>query len=900
MSLRHQLHSLITNQDLSSPISHNSHYHSSSLLSLWNSYSHHQKRNILVSISILLSLSYYILKPSLFPPPANSNMFTKRPDKYTTGLINMRNDCFANSSLQAYSALPGFTDYLNKFIISFNQLSHFIIDNKININDFISSKDISNIANSKFKSNNLKYKFDIPLHISLASLIKKLQETQMTSRTISVWTFLHSLEKIFNAKISKSQHDAQELTQLINETLENENINLLKILKKLKQSIHNSNHNLDSIIIPEFPFGGLILSQMKCLSCSHVSKPHFSPFLMVTLHAPQKISTDLETLLNENELESIDGYQCLKCRVNKIVENESNLPQISNDLVNQLIDLNNEKQLFINEDLSSDLENFIKNYNVSKLDISKITSTVFRKTQILKPPKVFGLHLSRSDFNGVDITRNPCRVSFKDNLNLSIGQEYHDQLKQFQAAATQEEEFEQKNIKSNILTTDEDDMEDEEVQREDIEERGDDEDDEDEITEGTATEGDDDDDDDDDEDDNDSVTSAESIEPSIITNATLKNNNNTSSKSNSASTSMNASSSKNSSDLASNSTTLKAPETLNNAPITEDQTDHLKHHFKSFKFNDNDIYKYKLKAVIRHQGSHTQGHYECYKRKPLYVKDKDGTIFKLSPEVNEDVLSDAVFDVTQVTDEHEKSSAINQLSNNNPDNSITKENNINNNNNGTLKSVTTNDSTSTTITSGRRRKFSLSLSGSNSNNSTNDNGPPSNSIDSTTSTSQSTNDQPPSISEEEEFNNAGNHGTFRRKFSNMMGRRPSIVQADPEHANIQEIMHSGLTTPAELLVDDLESGYFTQANIEKSMNNLTIKDEQNKLMVDANNINNKPNNNNNNKVKMKKIPTLIKHPYWRISDAQVTEVSRASVLCETESVYMLYYERVDRKQVKGH
>ena len=54
------------------------------------------------------------------------------------------------------------------------------------------------------------------------------------------------------------------------------------------------------------------------------------------------------------------------------------------------------------------------------------------------------------------------------------------------------------------------------------------------------------------------------------------------------------------------------------------------------------------------------------------------------------------------------------------------------------------------------------------------------------------------------------------------------------------------------------------------------------------------------KVKMKKIPSTITKPYWRISDAQVTEVTKGAVLSEETTVYMLYYERVDRKQIKRH
>lgn len=55
---------------------------------------------------------------------------------------------------------------------------------------------------------------------------------------------------------------------------------------------------------------------------------------------------------------------------------------------------------------------------------------------------------------------------------------------------------------------------------------------------------------------------------------------------------------------------------------------------------------------------------------------------------------------------------------------------------------------------------------------------------------------------------------------------------------------------------------------------------------------------NNSKMKMKKIPSLIKHPFWKVGDSQVAEVSKSSVLLETASVYMLYYERADRKQIE--
>lgn len=835
-TLLHQLKLLVQNKDLSTaqPIVPSPIYSTN----WWTSLSKSDKRNLFISIALFSGITYYILSPSLSSDPT---MFTKRPDKYTTGLINMRNDCFANSSLQAYLSLVGLTDYLNSFINSYNEILSYLHSNNIDLNSILDNEELQNIANSKFKkTSKLKYKFEIPLHFALAKIIHKLQETQMTSRTISVWTFLHSLEKIFNAKISKSQHDAQELTQLINETLENENINFNKILKLLKveTQLNPSNFKkLDKIDVPEFPFSGLQLSQMKCVACSHVSKPHFAPFLMVTLHTPQTFSSNLETLLNENESESIDGYQCIKCRISHIVANE-NSHEFKNDekeseIINKLVALNNDSRLFINEDLPEDVEDYIKSYKKANLDISSITSTVLRKNQILKPPKIFGLHLSRSSFNGFDITRNSCHVSFKDHLTLSIGQEYHDELKQFKKAASREDDVDQINIKSNILTTDENDMEDEEVQREDYVEKGEEDDDDDDDDDATDEE---------EVHDDSSVTSTES-EDSVISNGTLKE----------GSVSTNPTSKD--TEAAISSPKLKSPETLNNTPITQDQTDHLKRHFRKFKFNDNDVYKYKLKAVIRHQGSHTQGHYECYKAKPLFVKDKEGTIFKLSPEISEDNLNDVVYNV-EVAESGSKKAT--------PSSPPTVPNAAESDSNGSSMSRSASMSRSGSVS--RRRKFSLSLNGSTS-------------PDIAPTTTESS---PPTIEESSEFKNAGGNN-FRRRFSNMMGRRPSVVQADISQANIQEVMQDGLTTPAEFVVDD---GYFSNPGLN------TLNEQQSSQP--------QKDTGNNTQIKMKKIPSLIKHPYWRISDAQVSEVSRASVLCETESVYMLYYERVDRKQVKAH
>lgn len=732
-----------------------------------------QKKSLLAGI-FATSLTCYIIFPSLPNSrfTGSNNMFTKRPDKHTTGLINMRNDCFANSSIQAYSALPGLTDYLNQMMEAYSNVLEAVADAGADLQDVILPENIVKLCRSKAIKKDKSPKkasdlFKLTLHVALAKIVLKLQETQMTSRTVSVWTFLHEIERIYNAKISRSQHDAHELTQLINETLEAENILCARILRHIKEKFAAegiSSEELEDVHFPEFPFGGLVLSQMKCLACSHVSKPTITPFSMLTLHPPQELSTELGTLLDENESETITEYHCLKCRLIKIIDNEKYLkeqgkvnPEEEEAVVRQLISLNEDDRLFINEDLPKDLEDYIQSYNKLGLDILLVKSTVFRQTHILKPPKVFGIHLSRSTFDGVNLTRNPCRVNFTEKLSLSIDEKFIEDLQKFQSNS--DDESFPEDPKTRLLTNDVDDMEDESVQKEDVDLKGDDGDDTDtmESSEG-ETQGL---DDSDSDSDSESVTSAETTTESV--------------------------------------TTEVKGETLNKAPITEDQQQNLMKHFSNFHFNENNLYKYRLKAVIRHQGSHTQGHYECYKRKPLFVKDPDGKILKLSPEIDEELL-EHIEDVQSGPGEKPKKER---------------------------------------------------------------------------STSVSTTDLLDTLDSEK--------GAFRRKFSKIMGRRPSILQADPNDANLQEIIDSGLTTPAEVMVD--EGDYFlapSALDIQKLMDKISNGEKPKKVP----------------RVKMKKIPSLIKSPYWRVGDSHVTEVTKSAVLFESSSAYMLYFERVDRKQVR--
>ncbi|KAG7194810.1 uncharacterized protein KQ657_004491 [Scheffersomyces spartinae] len=689
-------------------------------------------------------------------------MFSKRPDKYTTGLINLRNDCFANSSLQAFASLPTLAEYLNKFITQCYDLKQFLANGEYDLSDVdeIMRKKLEEInANSKFR--HLKSKFEIPLHLSLAKIVKKLQATTLTNQSISVWTFLNDLEAVFSAKISRSQHDAQELTQLIFETLENENMNCKRYLKLIKEHHHQDIQFELFDDFEEFPFSGLIMQQMTCLKCTHLSKPSFSPFLMLTLHTPQTLDVDLMTLLDKEAEESIEGYHCLRCRLAAIYNVESSLsPEKQSPFYPKIAEFNAISNLPINQDLPKEIEKFIEQYNANGLNINTITLTVFRTLKILKPPRIFGIHLSRSNFNGVDVTRNLCRVHFEDVLTLSIGKQYTDQLKEYQGDIAIDYP-----INTSVLTTnpEEEEMKADAVQH--VEETA-------ETTPST------------DDEDMDPLAKTKRVRSRRSTSE--------SSRQHGTDDVISVGSDEIQMDEEDELEILDAKHNFYNSPISKSQSDKLRELFQNFKFSTDDIYKYKLKSMIRHYGSHTMGHYECYRRKPIYAKDRDGNIFKLAPEVD----GDTVADMEKISNDENKESS--------PDGD---------------------DSTNASV--------------DNSNSAASENAPSS--------------------------------PQLRRRLSNFVGRRQSVFQAEIGGSVKETPNKDGARSPTELVVGELDARpILALGAVDKSLQEFSKTN-----------------------VTLKKLPTSVKYPFWRISDSQVTEVPKTSVLCEHAAAYMIYYERSD-------
>ncbi|CAN3363587.1 hypothetical protein DICA3_F30372 [Diutina catenulata] len=655
-----------------------------------------------------LAIGIYVVYPTIFP---SKKMFTRRPDKHTTGLVNLRNDCFANASLQALSSLAGLTEYLNEFLLQYLQLKEFF--ERKGIMEQVIEGRAGEVPSKKGRFD--WHKFSFPLHDALADIDSVLQQTLTTSTTVSVWTFLHRLEAIFNSRISRSQHDAHELTMLVMETLEMENLKLLSILAYTKENLHKiidaraSDYRQLNWQVVEFPFHGLVLSKMQCTRCNKTSKPHFSAFLVMTLCVPQLLTSSVESLLSDAESERIDGYHCVVCRAKHTIAAIQQNPKLTlDDMEETITSLETIANGYINDDVSTEVEALFKRIP------GQVVSTVVASRSIIKPPKIFAIHLSRSTFNGQSVIRNPCRVKFGDRLSLSIGH-YHLELQSLAENGTPEEQ-----THSRVLTTDVNDVEDETVQREDFEEHG---------------------------------SEEASLDVTSVAGASMNSENTTPRETFSqlpkeafkSVTSLNTH----------NSISDEAASHLN---ASRDQLERLSESFSQFDFAENDVYTYKLKSMIRHQGSHSQGHYEAYKRKPTFVKMKDGTIMRLSPKINRSLLGETA-----------------ALGNGSIANDVAEH-------------------------QGENHKSKISLM-----------------------------------------------------------KQPEVIDSTVSERDVTSGLHSprevSVVLPPAPLTEQL-----TQA-IEPATK------------------------------KFKKLSSVVKHPFWRISDSQVSETSTETVLDETSSVYMLYYER---------
>ncbi|KAG5370221.1 Ubiquitin carboxyl-terminal hydrolase 16 [Yarrowia sp. C11] len=381
----------------------------------------------LVTTTATTSLCIYIFAPSLLPDHMFSvfSSRSKRPGRYTVGLVNLANDCFANSNLQALASLRSLLLYIDEaMLVGIPQ---------------------ENLLDHSRKNNypvDAKGKQYLRLTRALGSMIMELNEPVKNPKTVSPWKFLVILEQIYNSRISRNQHDAHELLHLILECLSNEYEAAVKdgILRPGKQAGSDGEESVASSSIPEadigtdfvpappttqstvsdpemlasFPFEGSTIDRIACSRCGYLPPVQPTTFLVLSLMVPQKRHASLTDLIDRMTApEYIKDYGCVSCRLKAVSSNPSayigsgingSKAKYTPELVEQLSSYSDKI-----DQLPEELEDALP---------KNISSPISKSTRFSKLPLILSLHLSRSIYSGDNASRNSCKVSCPEFIDL--------------------------------------------------------------------------------------------------------------------------------------------------------------------------------------------------------------------------------------------------------------------------------------------------------------------------------------------------------------------------------------------------------------------------------------------------------------------------------------------------
>lgn len=365
----------------------------------------------------------------------------KREGRYTVGLINRANDCFANSNLQALASLRFLYEYCTNISglmphPGIQRLYLQLVSSNQNDEKSTRRNAVANLTTG-------------PLEISIAlkSEIVQLNEPILEPKELDPWTFLHLLERFYSSRIPRSQHDAHELLHLILETLEIEHRRLGTFYKAMRDDMAQSQGDLslandkftqngipknvvdliqqryptpeaiDNVIesIPPFPFKGNTRDQITCSRCGYIPSSSTSSFIVLSLIVPQRNRATLSDLLVDyTKPEHILDYGCTNCRLVELIRrlkhsiNLARTPEPTRvehtKLLNQL-----EPYLQNPSTLPQGLEDMLP---------KDVTSAISKATSFDVLPEVLTIHLNRSIFWSYGASRNSCKVSVPEYLEL--------------------------------------------------------------------------------------------------------------------------------------------------------------------------------------------------------------------------------------------------------------------------------------------------------------------------------------------------------------------------------------------------------------------------------------------------------------------------------------------------
>ncbi|KAK9476797.1 hypothetical protein V1514DRAFT_335675 [Lipomyces japonicus] len=324
--------------------------------------------------SLAVSAAAYLLFYSPAVIRNDDDVDDEQRQRYTVGLHNPSNDCFANSVLQALSSSSVLESYL---------------------------------ATDRVR----QYKLSSALLIMISDLNTPIRY----ARASSPWPFLHVLESIFKSRISRTQHDAHELMHLILQTLTDE----------------YAATTTTTAGAP--PFEGSTLDSITCQQCFRTTTTSRCKFVVLTLPVPQQSSTTVQDLLAKLLApEYVTGYGCQSCRLAALAGTARRVVQARNLQADD--DDDDDVGVDVVPKLAGDPVGYYK--YVCKLansaasmtadlpaeiehDLPRtVRSTIVRQTSLHDLPGLLIVQLSRSIFDGHASSRNDCAVQVSEFITL--------------------------------------------------------------------------------------------------------------------------------------------------------------------------------------------------------------------------------------------------------------------------------------------------------------------------------------------------------------------------------------------------------------------------------------------------------------------------------------------------
>ncbi|KAH9927081.1 cysteine proteinase [Epithele typhae] len=277
------------------------------------------------------------------------------------------------------------------------------------------------------------YDMDVPVVSALCDLLGALNTPLPHARAFRPYDIIAALGKQnqgrHNSLFSSREHqDAQELFQLLSESVANESSAVAKEIRRdrglgrLTPQDHQESRDLNRSV-----FDGLTANRRSCMRCGYTEAVMHFPFNNMQLAVPtMKNVCMLEDCLEEyTRIELLQDCVCRRCsleatslRLEQDAEQLKKAAQATPDPSSS-----RKKRAREARKLAAKVKELLQTGRVEEdikgVTLDRIISPATKQSMIARPPPVLALHLNRSVHTAYGATKNNCHVSFSEILDLT-------------------------------------------------------------------------------------------------------------------------------------------------------------------------------------------------------------------------------------------------------------------------------------------------------------------------------------------------------------------------------------------------------------------------------------------------------------------------------------------------